>query len=247
MKKKDKKRIDELLVEREFASSLKEAKALLMAGEVLVDDRPITKAGTMVSVKVRMRLRHEKIPYVSRGGLKLEHALKEFSLRVKDKICMDVGASTGGFTDCLLQNGAAKVYCVDVGYGQMDTKIAKDSRVVVLDRQNILKLGKDQIALPIEIAVIDVSFISLSLVFKAIDPFLGDGASIVALIKPQFEADRQSVMEGGIVKDPEVHKACIKKVIDVAMGLNWSFIASLTSPIEGASGNKEFLALFKRP
>lgn len=240
-------RIDELLIEREMASTLKEASSLLMSGEVLVDNESVTKAGAMVSYESQIRLRHLRIPYVSRGGLKLAHALKEFSLDAQDKICMDVGASTGGFTDCLLQNGAARVYCVDVGYGQMDLKIAKNPRVVVLDRQNILKLKRGQIAEAIEVAVIDVSFISLDPVFKAVNPFLKDGAMVLALIKPQFETARELVEEGGIITDPKVHEACIMKVIGAAKSLNWSFIDGVASPIDGARGNKEFLALFRKP
>jgi 23S rRNA (cytidine1920-2'-O)/16S rRNA (cytidine1409-2'-O)-methyltransferase len=239
-------RIDKLLVDRELASSLKEALAILMAGEVLVDNVPVVKAGTLVEKNSIVRLKSEKNPYVSRGGIKLAHALKEFKCKVKGMICLDVGASTGGFTDCLLQNGAAKVYAVDVGYGQLARKIATDPRVIIIDRQNVRFLKKEQVPDPVDLAVIDVSFISLKLVFLSVDKFLKRDGSVIALVKPQFEVRREFVAAGGVVKDQRIRELAVEKVIRAGKDAGWHFRNFVESPIEGPAGNREYFALFKK-
>ena len=237
-------RIDRLLVERELVPSREKAQALLMAGLVLVDGNPVTKPGKLVGEDVAVRIKGCDHPYVSRGGVKLEHALRQFSFNLEGKVCLDVGASTGGFTDCLLQNGALRVYAVDVGYGQMAPKVANDPRVVVIDRQNIRYLERNQIKEPIDMATIDVSFISLKLVLPVVDKFLGKDSAVIALIKPQFEVGRELVGKGGIVRDPASHRKAVDGVAHAAARLGWKCDAVIESPIEGAKGNKEFLALF---
>jgi len=239
-------RIDKLLVDREIASNLKEALAILMAGQVLVDDVPVDKAGTLVEKNSILRLKNEKHPYVSRGGIKLAHALKEFKLKPDGMICMDVGASTGGFTDCLLQNGAAKVYAVDVGYGQLAHKISSNPKVIVIDRQNVRFLKKEQVPDPIDVVVIDVSFISLKLVFGSVDRFLKKDAFVIALVKPQFEVEREYVERGGVVKDAGIRERAVEKVIHAGKDAGWNFRSFVESPIEGPAGNREFLVLFKK-
>lgn len=239
-------RIDKLLVDRELVPSREKAQALLMAGLVLVDDEPATKSGKLVSEECVIRIKGLDHPYVSRGGVKLAHAIGQFGCDVKDKICLDIGASTGGFTDCLLQNGAAKVYAVDVGYGQLAARIANDPRVVVIDRQNIRHLERSRIPDPIDIVTADVSFISLTLVLPVAATFLKKGGIVIALIKPQFEVGRDLVGKGGIVKNPESHKLAVDKVVSCAKNLGLAGAGITESPIEGAKGNKEFLALFKK-
>jgi len=240
-------RIDRLVVENGLAPSREKAQALIMAGCVLVDEVPATKPGQVVNPEAAIRVRGEDHPYVSRGGVKLAAALDQFKIEPEGKICMDVGASTGGFTDVLLNAGAARIYAIDVGYGQLDQKIARDERVVVLDRQNIRSLKKGRIAEAIEIAVIDVSFISLTLVLPAVDLFLAHGAAAVALIKPQFEVGPKLVGKGGIVKDPASHELAVGNVRASGEGLGWRFEGLIESPIKGAKGNKEFLILFRKP
>jgi len=237
-------RIDRLLVDRELVPSRQKAQALLMAGCVLVDDIPVTKPGKLVRPDALVRIRGEDHPYVSRGGVKLAHALKEFGCDIRGKICLDIGASTGGFTDCLLQHGASKVYALDVGYGQLATKIAKDPRVAVIDRQNIRYLDLRQIPDVIEAVTADVSFISLTLVLPVVDSLLSKGGIVITLIKPQFEVGRELVGKGGIVKDPSAHELAVEKVVQCAVKMGWINRGITSSPIEGAKGNKEFLALF---
>lgn len=236
-------RIDKLLLDLGFVSSIKEAASLVMTGDVLVNNVPVKKSGDLVDPSANIRIRGERTPFVSRGGLKLDHAIKKFHLDVREKICLDVGASTGGFTDCLLQNGAARVYAVDVGYGQMDPKIAKDKRVVVIDRTNVRDLNEVLIPEPIDVAVIDVSFISLEKVFPTIDRFVHGGSIIVALVKPQFEVEKEKVGKGGIVRDKSLHDEAVQKVIAAAALLNWKHVGLTESPILGAKGNREFLAV----
>ncbi len=235
-------RIDKLLVDRKLAPSRERAQALIMAGLVLVNNVPVTKAGQTVKEDAVIRIHGEDHPFVGRGGVKLEYALKEFKIEVKDKICADIGASTGGFTDCLLQHGAKKVYAIDVGYGQLAWKIRQDGRVVVMERQNVRDLEK----LPdeIELCVIDVSFISLDKVFPHVDKFLDREGAVITLIKPQFEVGRGNVGKGGIVKDPKLHGECVKNVCNAATSLGWQVKGTTTSPIKGADGNVEFLAWF---
>jgi len=239
-----KERVDKLLVERGLAPTRQKAQALIMAGCVLADDVPVTKPGQQLSADAGLRVRGEDHPFVSRGGVKLARALEEFGIDVEGRICMDVGASTGGFTDCLLKANAARIYAVDVGYGQLDPGIARDERVIVLDRQNIRSLKKGKIAEAIEIAVIDVSFISLALVLPAVDLFLKRGAAVVALVKPQFEVGRELVGKGGIVRDPASHDLAVERVKATGAGLGWDLKGVIESPILGAKGNREFLICF---
>lgn len=239
-----KERIDKLLVDRGLAPTRQKAQALIIAGCVLVDDVPALKPGQQVQPDADVRVRGEDHPYVSRGGVKLARALEKFKIDVDGKICMDVGSSTGGFTDCLLKNGASRIYAIDVGYGQMDPSVARDERVIVMDRQNIRSLKKGKIAEAIELAVIDVSFISLAIVLPAVDLFLKAGASIVALIKPQFEVGRELVGKGGIVKDTAAHDHAVSSVRASGEGLGWKCAGVIESPILGAKGNKEFLVHF---
>ncbi len=239
-------RIDKLLVDLGLVPSREKAQALLMAGLVLVDGVPVMKSGKTVLPDAAIRIRGQDHPYAGRGGVKLAHALKEFGVDVRGNVCMDVGASTGGFTDCLLQNGAAKVYAVDVGYGQMAPKISGDRRVIVMDRTNIRHLVTSAVPELLDIAVIDVSFISLKLVLPAVVPLLKEGAAVIALIKPQFEVGRELVGKGGIVRDAAAHRLAVDRVKSAAAPLNLEFMGVTASPIEGAKGNKEFLALFKK-
>jgi 23S rRNA (cytidine1920-2'-O)/16S rRNA (cytidine1409-2'-O)-methyltransferase len=239
-----KQRIDKLLVDRGLAPTRQRAQALVMAGCVLVNDVPVEKPGQQVSQDANVRVRGEDHPFVGRGGVKLARALEQFGIEVEGKVCMDVGSSTGGFTDCLLKNGAARIYAIDVGYGQMDPSVSRDERVIVMDRQNIRSLKKGKIAEAIELAVMDVSFISLSLVLPAVDLFLKEGASIVALVKPQFEVGRELVGKGGVVKDPDAHDLAISKVRTSGEALGWHFKGVIESPILGAKGNQEFLIHF---
>lgn len=241
-----KTRIDELIFEKGLAPSVEKAAALVMAGIVFAGDEKIEKPGQMVAPQISIEVRGSDNPFVGRGGLKLAHALKEFGVDPKNKICMDVGASTGGFTDCLIQKGAQKVYAIDVGYGQLAQKVARDERVVVIDRTNIRTMDEVKVPEKIDIAVVDVSFISLLVVFPAIKKFLKEGAQVVALIKPQFEAARGEVGKGGIVRDAAVHELVKEKIKNCATGLGWKFIGVTDSPILGAKGNKEFLMCFEK-
>jgi len=224
-----------------LAPSRERARALILAGKVRVDGERVTKAGCMVPAGSAVSLTGPDIPYVSRGGLKLEHALDTFRLSVDGLVAMDVGASTGGFTDCLLQRGAGRVYAVDVGYGQLAWKLRQDPRVVVIERRNIRTLPPDAVPEPIQAAVIDVAFISLRLVLPAVLPFLTDDALLVALIKPQFEAGRALVGKGGVVRDPAVHKQICDDVVELVQSLGCSVLGVTASPILGPHGNREFL------
>ena len=238
-------RLDKLLFERGLAESREKAKALILAGNVLVNEQVVDKAGSLVKHADRVSLK-ERLRYVSRGGLKLEHAITAFRLKVKDTIAMDVGASTGGFTDCLLQNGAKKVYAIDVGYGQFDLKLRNDGRVVLLEKTNIRHLERDAIKDRIDIAVIDVSFISLLKVIPTVMEFLQDQGEIVALIKPQFEVGRKDVGKGGVVKDEGKRRAAVERIKSESekMGLTVSGITE--SPIKGPKGNVEYLIYLRK-
>lgn len=239
-------RIDKLLLERGLAASRQKACALIMAGCVLIGDTVASKPGQMIDRFSEIRLRGSDHPYVGRGGVKLAHALDFFGVNVCGKICMDVGASTGGFTDCLLKRGSKRVYAIDVGYGQLAWKIASDERVVVVERTNIRKLSPEKIPEKIEIAVADVSFISLAIVLPAVDLFLADEAYVIALVKPQFEVGRELVGKGGIVKDAASHELAVEQVRQAGKKLEWIFEGVVESPITGAKGNKEFLIHFRR-
>jgi 23S rRNA (cytidine1920-2'-O)/16S rRNA (cytidine1409-2'-O)-methyltransferase len=238
-------RADVAVVEQGLAGSREKARALILAGEVLVGDRPVRKAGELVEGV--LRLRSEPMPYVSRGGIKLAHALATFAIDVHEKIAIDVGASTGGFTDCLLQAGARRVYCVDVGHGQLDWKIASDQRVVVIDRTNIRHLAPGTIPERCDLAVVDVSFISLRLVLPALPPLLNPEAPIIALVKPQFEVGRGRVGKGGIVRDEAARAAALEDVIEAARALHFTIHGHTVSPITGGKGNVEFLLHLAAP
>ena len=240
-------RADLAVVEQGLAASPERARALILAGEVISGDRPVDKAGDLVPVEVPLRLRNEPIPFVSRGGLKLAHGLSTFGVGVAGRIALDVGASTGGFTDCLLQGGAARVYCVDVGYGQLDAKVANDARVVVLDRTNIRTAPRDLLPEKVDLVVIDVSFISLTLVLPALPGFAHPGSPVVALVKPQFELDRGRIGQGGIVRDEAARAHAIALVRAAALGLGFGILGETVSPITGGKGNVEFLLHLSMP
>ena len=234
-----KKRLDVLMVEQGLADSRQQAQRLIMAGQVAVGDRVMDKPGTRVPVTTQMTLKG-RLPYVSRGGVKLAAALDAFGLDVHGWIIADVGASTGGFTDCLLQRGATRVYAIDVGYGQLAWRLQQDPRVVVMDRTNARYL--ENLAEPVHLATIDVSFISLKLILPAVLGWLGEGGQIVALVKPQFEAGRGQVGKGGVVRDPGVHQQVLENLTTWAASGGMGLIGLTRSPITGPAGNVEFLA-----
>ena len=240
-----KKRLDMLMMERALAPSREKAKAFIMAGDVYVDGQKEDKAGTMFPETVKIEVRGNTLPYVSRGGLKLEKAMKNFDVTLDSKVCMDVGASTGGFTDCMLQNGAVKVYSIDVGYGQLDWKLRNDPRVVCMEKTNIRYVLPENLEGPADFSSIDVSFISLKHIFIPLKDILNENDDIVALIKPQFEAGKDEVGKKGIVKDPKTHLKVIENVIAYANECHLSLQALSFSPITGGEGNIEFLAHFK--
>ena len=239
-------RLDVLLVERRLVTSREDARRRILAAEVLVNEQPITKPGTLVQTSAEIRLKPGS-PYVSRGGIKLAEGLSEFSVDVKDKIALDVGASTGGFTDCLLAHGARQVYAVDVGYGQLDWKLRKDPRVTVLEKTNIRYLNRDRLASCADVCTIDVSFISLRLVLPQVKILSCPGADVVALIKPQFEVGKGKVGKGGVVRSDEEHMRVIDEVQSVAAGLGFTAGRIIESPLRGPKGNKEFLLHLKSP
>lgn len=236
-----KKRLDVLLVERGLATSREKAKAMIMAGEVLVDNEREDKAGSMFPEEVEIVLKGKPLPYVSRGGLKLEKAMKNFNLTLDGKVCMDVGASTGGFTDCMLQNGAVKVYAVDVGHGQLDWKLRNDPRVVCMEKTNIRYVTQEDIEDKINFSSIDVSFISLTKVLGPVKALLADDGQIVCLIKPQFEAGREKVGKKGVVREKSTHLEVIEKVIEFAVSIGFEILNLEYSPIKGPEGNIEYL------
>ena len=240
-------RLDALLVKNGLAQSRERAKAVIMAGQVYIDNQKCDKAGLMVDEDTAMpEVRGETLKYVSRGGLKLEKAMQEFPITLHGKTAMDIGASTGGFTDCMLQNGAKKVFAVDVGYGQFAWKLRQDERVVNMERTNIRYVTPEDIGEEIDFASIDVSFISLRLVLPVAKSLLSADGELVALIKPQFEAGREQVGKKGVVKDIKVHFEVIKTVLDFAREAGF-FIAGLSfSPIKGPEGNIEYLAYLKK-
>lgn len=233
-----KQRLDSLLVARGLAENKSRAQAAIMAGEVTVNGTIMTKAGSTVPEDADVHLK-AKMPYVSRGGLKLEHALREFGIDVKGRACIDVGASTGGFTDCLLQRGAAAVYALDTGYGQLDYRLRQDRRVVVMEKVN----AHYPFGLPekVSLAVMDVSFISVTSVVPNVLPHLTEGGELVVLFKPQFEAGRDEVGKGGVVRDPAVHARTIGRLVTWMNGNGLKLLNLEASPILGAEGNKEFL------
>ncbi|MFK5926244.1 MAG: TlyA family RNA methyltransferase [Desulfuromusa sp.] len=241
-----KERLDKLLVLRGLVVSRERARALILAGKVIVDEHRVDKAGAQVSVDVDLRLKGDDIPYVSRGGLKLEKALNEFAIVVKDKIAIDVGASTGGFSDCLLQHGTRKVYAVDVGYGQLAWSLREDPRIVNLERCNIRYLQSTQLDDVPALAVIDASFISLSKILPNTLDLLTADAEIIALIKPQFEVGKGQVGKGGVVKDQRQHDLVVESICTLSRNLNCDVLGITESPILGPKGNREFLIYLKK-
>ncbi len=240
---KIKKRLDVLLTERMYAESRSKAQAIIMAGQVYVDGQKADKPGISYEESVEIEVRGDTCPYVSRGGLKLEKALRDFGVKPEGYVCSDSGASTGGFTDCLLQQGASKVFAIDVGYGQLDWKIRSDPRVVVMERTNIRYVTPEDLGEPLDLSVIDVSFISLRIVLPAIKQLLKpDQGQVLCLIKPQFEAGKEKVGKKGVVREPEIHKEVLDQFVTLAEELNFRILGLTFSPVKGPEGNIEFLA-----
>lgn len=236
-----KERLDVLLVKRNLAASREKAKAIIMSGNVFVDGQREDKAGTTFPEEVQIEVRGHTLPYVSRGGLKLEKAIHNFDVSVDGKVCTDVGSSTGGFTDCMLQNGAKKVFAIDVGRGQLDWKLRQDERVVCMEKTNIRYVTPEDLGEPIDFSSIDVSFISLTKVLFPIHEYLTEHGQIVALIKPQFEAGREKVGKKGVVREKSTHLEVIDMVIQYAMSIGFSVLNLEFSPIKGPEGNIEYL------
>lgn len=241
-----KERLDLLLVNRGLAPSREKAKTMIMEGNVFVENEREDKAGSMFDTEAKIEIKGNTLKYVSRGGLKLEKAMTHFDIELNDKVCMDIGASTGGFTDCMLQNGAKKVYSVDVGYGQFAWKLRQDPRVVCMEKTNIRYVTPQDIDDVLDFASVDVSFISLT---KALGPareLLADGGEMVCLIKPQFEAGREKVGKKGVVRDKSVHEEVIDKVVSFALSIGFSVLHLEYSPIKGPEGNIEYLVHLKK-
>ena len=238
---KNKTRLDISLLDKKLAPTRQRAQALIMAGKILVNQEPITKPGTRISESDVIIVKGTDMPYVSRGGIKLAEALTQFQIDAAGRHCMDIGASSGGFTDCLLQNGAAHVVAVDVGYGQIAWKLRQDPRVTILERTNIRYLTVEKVPFPVDLAVIDVSFISLKIVVPAIRNFLKVDATVVTLIKPQFEVGRDRVGKGGVVKNPALHEEVIQSLSQFFETGGFRVHGVIPSPITGPKGNKEFL------
>jgi len=239
-------RLDLLLVQRGLCETRSKAAARIMAGDALVDDRPVTKAGALVAEEAVLRLRGEALPFVSRGGLKLAHGLEAFRVDPEGRVCFDAGASTGGFTDCLLQRGATRVYAVDVGTNQLHWKLRSDPRVVSMEQVNLRLWDPARVPEPCSLLVADLSFISLRLAIPPILPSLAPGADAILLVKPQFEAGRDDVGSGGIVRDPEVHDRVKREIWDFFLESGLRPLAWDVSPILGGEGNKEFLLHLRR-
>ena len=239
---KIKKRLDVLLVEQGHADTRTKAQAIIMSGLVYVDGQKADKPGTSFEESVAIEVRNGGCPYVSRGGLKLEKALRDFGVDPTGYVCSDSGASTGGFTDCLLQQGAKKVFAIDVGYGQLDWKIRSDPRVVVMERTNVRYVTPEQLGEPLDLSVIDVSFISLKIVLPVIKTFLKPDGQVLCLIKPQFEAGKEKVGKKGVVRDPETHKEVLDNFVSLTQELEFSILGLTFSPVKGPEGNIEFLA-----
>jgi len=237
----DKPRLDSHLVALGLAPSRQRARAYVMAGRVLINGQPANKAGTPVPPGAKVELKGPKTPFVSRGGLKLAHGLDHFGLDPRGLTCLDVGASTGGFTDCLLKRGAAQVICVDVGYGQLHWDLRQDERVRVVERCNARYLTEDETGGAVDAAVLDVSFISLTLILPRVEALIRPGGWLAALVKPQFEVGKGQVGKGGVVRDPDLRQTAVDKVVDHLEGLGLVFLGATPSPILGPKGNQEFL------
>ena len=240
---KIKKRLDVLLVEQGYADSRTKAQAIIMSGNVYVDGQKADKPGVSYEEHIALEVRGATCPYVSRGELKLEKALRNFGVDPTGYVCSDSGASTGGFTDCLLQQGAKKVFAIDVGYGQLDWKIRSDPRVVVMERTNVRYVTPEQLGEPLDLSVIDVSFISLKIVLPVVKTFLkADQGQVLCLIKPQFEAGKEKVGKKGVVRDPAVHQEVLEDFISLAHEIGFTILGLTFSPVKGPEGNIEFLA-----
>ena len=239
-------RLDQYLCQNGLVQSRERAKALIMSGIVFVNEQKADKAGEMISPDAKVEVRGHDIGYVSRGGLKLEKAMRAFPLTPNGKVCMDIGASTGGFTDCMLQNGARKVYAVDVGYGQLAWKLRTDERVVNMERTNIRNVTLDMLEEPVEFFSVDVSFISLKHIFPVAQAVTADHATGVCLVKPQFEAGREKVGKKGVVREPETHREVILQAAGYAAANGFSVLGLDYSPIKGPEGNIEFLLFVKK-
>ena len=242
----NKTRLDVLLVEQGHMESRQKAQAVIMAGSVFVDGQRVDKPGTAVPNTAQIEVRGHALPYVSRGGLKLEKAMKTFPLTLTGKVCADIGASTGGFTDCMLQNGAKKVYAVDVGYGQLDWKLRSDARVVCMERTNARYLTHEQLPDELDFASVDVSFISLKLILPALAGLLKPDGHAVCLVKPQFEAGREKVGKKGVVRDPAVHLEVLEHFLEHAKESHFTVLGLTYSPIRGPEGNIEYLGYLSR-
>ena len=239
---KIKKRLDVLLVERLYAETRSKAQAIIMSGNVYVNGQKADKPGTSFEETVEIEVRGAVCPYVSRGGLKLEKALRDFGVKPEGYVCSDSGASTGGFTDCLLQQGAKKVFAIDVGYGQLDWKIRSDERVVVMERTNIRYVTPEDLGEPLDLSVVDVSFIGLEIVLPAIKNLLKqDSGQVLCLIKPQFEAGKENVGKKGVVRDPKIHQMVLDNFVSLVESLGFSILGLTFSPVKGPEGNIEFL------
>ena len=238
---KIKKRLDVLLTEQLYADTRSKAQAIIMAGQVYVNGQKADKPGTAYEETVQIEVRGVTCPYVSRGGLKLEKALRDFGVKPEGYVCSDSGASTGGFTDCLLQQGAKKVFAIDVGYGQLDWKIRSDERVVVMERTNIRYVTPEDLGEPLDLSVIDVSFISLKIVLPTIKTLLKPTGQVLCLIKPQFEAGKEKVGKKGVVREPEIHKEVLDSFVDTVGELGFTILGLTFSPVKGPEGNIEFL------
>ena len=241
-----KERIDRLLAEREMVSSRERARALIMEGRIRVDGQVVNKAGTQVSLDALIEIRGQDLPFVSRGGIKLEGALDAFGVNPQGMVVMDVGASTGGFTDCMLQRGASKIYAVDVGYGQLAWKLQRDPRVVNLERRNVRYLRREEIKEEVDLIVIDTSFISIEKFLPHLLQFLRKGGTILGLIKPQFEVGKGEVGKGGVVKDPALHRKVIERISELSQDLGLRVLGVTESPLLGPKGNKEFFIYLKK-
>ena len=238
---KNKKRLDVLLTERLYAETRSKAQAIIMSGNVYVNGQKADKPGMSFEETVDIEVRGAVCPYVSRGGLKLEKALRDFGVKPEGYVCSDSGASTGGFTDCLLQQGASKVFAIDVGYGQLDWKIRSDPRVVVMERTNVRYVTPEQLGEPLDLSVVDVSFISLKIVLPVIKTFLKSTGQVLCLIKPQFEAGKDKVGKKGVVREPETHKEVLDDFVALADELEFKILGLTFSPVKGPEGNIEFL------
>lgn len=242
----EKTRLDVMLLELGMVPSREQARGLIMAGQVYVNNQKADKPGAQVSSLDHLEIRGNRLPFVSRGGLKLDKAVRSFQLRLKDMVAMDIGASTGGFTDCMLQNGAKKVYAVDVGYGQLAWKLRTDPRVVNMERTNIRNISQDQIPEKLDFFSVDVAFISLRLVLPVALRLLKEGGTAVCLVKPQFEAGRENVGKKGVVRDPKVHQDVLESICTYVKEIGFTILGADFSPVKGPEGNIEYLLYIKK-